>query len=211
LTDDDWDRPADWEARAEWGAHLARAYWKYGLSETAKQQQVEIARRFVRSRLENSIPSTKEHRQFIRDQLKIEKIEVVLAAARRGDRDAMEILRERARVSSENLSVDFYAFVLECFIDGPPKASPGVKSKDAFFRDQIIAMFVKFVSVTYGFPIYRNPEHRGEESGPVTACKIIGDELGLSEDRVQKIWEADRRAGITCPPEKRFAAMIQGS
>jgi hypothetical protein len=55
-----------------------------------------------------------------------------------------------------------------------------------------IALMVKIVSQDYGLPEYRNAEHRGEESGPISACLLVAQELDLDERWVEEIW-ADRK------------------
>ena len=194
----------------DWAARLGQTWLKY-TSETAKQQQAATARRFVRSKVER-LPeffSKTGNREFFKAQLQVQKIEIVLAAARKGDRDALEILREHVRGNGHSLSDDLHAFILQCFIDGAPKASPGAKPKDTLLRDQMIAMLVRFVNVTYGFPIYRNAEHRGEETGPITACRIVGEEVGLSEDRIEKICAAYRKDSV--PASTYFARLIMSN
>ena len=39
---------------------------------------------------------------------------------------------------------------------------------------------------------HRNPEHRGQKTGPMCACLLVAQELGLEESTVEKIWEALR-------------------
>jgi hypothetical protein len=184
MTDDrDWARP------------MVRAFFKYAPA-PVKHRQAELARHYVRRefrRLADDFFTKDGNRQGFREQLAAEKPEVVLAAARKGDRDALEILRDLARRGID-MPNGFSAFVLECFAKGPPKASPGTKAKDVFFRDQVIARLVNLVSEIYGLPIHRNAEHRGAEAGPISACQLVGEEVGLSEHRVERILAADRRA-----------------
>jgi hypothetical protein len=94
------------------------------------------------------------------------------------------------------VSEDFQAFVWEYFIDGPPNAKSGSSSKDTELRYQTIALLVKIVSQDYGFPEYRNSEHRGRKDGPMTACKLVAEELGLAERTVEDIW-GDRKSSVT--------------
>jgi hypothetical protein len=91
---------------------------------------------------------------------------------------------------------DFHAFVWEWFVDGPPKAKSGSSSKDTELRFQTIALLVKTVSRDYGFLEYRNVEHRGRKDGPMTACKLVAEELGLAERTVEDIW-GERKGRLT--------------
>ena len=159
------------------------------------------AREAVR-RARRNVPwlfSKEDNRQFFRAHLEVQGVEFLVEAAREGDFDSLEILREHARgARNARMSVpaDFHAFVWECFIDGPPKAKPGPGPKDIELRNQTIAILVKKVSQDYGFQEYRNPEHRGNEGGPMTACRLVAEEFGLSERTVEDIW-GDRKASVT--------------
>lgn len=75
----------------------------------------------------------------------------------------------------------------------PPNPVAAARISD--LRKQCLAILVKLVRDEFGFPIYRNPEYRGENGGPMTACRLVGEEFGLSERTVEEIW-ADRKAGI---------------
>jgi hypothetical protein len=75
------------------------------------------------------------------------------------------------------------------------KAKSGSSPKDTGLKHRTIALLVKIVSQDYGFPEYRNPEHRGEESGPMSACLLVAQELGLKERWVEEIW-AERKASV---------------
>ena len=139
------------------------------------------------------------NRRFFRAHLEVQNVEVLVAAAREGDHDALDILREHARGARKagmNVPDDFHAFVWEYFIDGPPKAKSGSNSKDSELRFQTIALLVKIVNQDYGFPEYRNPEHRGRKDGPLSACKLVAEELGLAERTVEEI-SGERKAGLT--------------
>jgi hypothetical protein len=191
----------------DWAWAMVRALFKHAPA-PVKQQQSERARHYVQQeyrRLADPFFTKDGNRQGFREQLAAEEPEVVLAAARKGDRDALEILRDRVRRGID-MPNGFFAFVLECFADGPPKVSPGTKAKDVFFRDQVIARLVNLVSEIYGLPIHRNAEHRGAEGGPISACQLVGEEVGLSEQRVERILAADRRA--TDDPATAFARFV---
>jgi hypothetical protein len=58
-----------------------------------------------------------------------------------------------------------------------------------------VALMVKIVAKDFGFQEYRSVEHRRGESGPVSACLLVAQELGLSERSVEEIW-ADRKAAV---------------
>jgi hypothetical protein len=49
-------------------------------------------------------------------------------------------------------------------------------------------MLVDTVNRDYGFPEYRNIEHRGGEGGPISACLLVAQETGLEERWVEEIW-----------------------
>ena len=59
-------------------------------------------------------------------------IEILVALAREGDKDALEILRKYARGARArpmNVPTDLHEFVWEWFIDGPPKAKSGTSHR----------------------------------------------------------------------------------
>jgi hypothetical protein len=138
------------------------------------------------------------NRQFFRAHWEVMEVEKLVALAREGDQDALDILKEYARGARKAGMIvpdDLHAFVWEYFIDGPPKAKSGSSSKDSELRFQTIALLVKKVSQDFGFPEYRNPEHRGRKDGPMSACKLVAEELGLSERTVEEIW-GERKIGV---------------
>ena len=130
-----------------------------------------------------------------------EDIETLVALAREGDKDALDILRNYARGARQhgvNVPAGLHELVWESFVDGPPNAKSGSNPKDTGLRHLTVALLVKIVSQDYGFPEYRNPEHRGGQTGPVSACQLVAEELGLQEQTVEKIW-ADRKASTLRP------------
>jgi hypothetical protein len=138
------------------------------------------------------------NRKFFRSHMEVQDVDWLVDAAREGDRDAVQILQKYARgARGAGMIVPkaFHEFVWEYFIDGPPKAKSGTSSKDTDLRYQSIALLVKIVSKDFGFPEYRNVEHRGEKSGPMSACLLVAEEFGLSERRVEEIW-GERKARI---------------
>jgi hypothetical protein len=125
--------------------------------------------------------------------MELESIEKLVELARDGDKDAVEILRHRAHVlAGTDVSAPrcFQEFVWEWFMHGPPKAKTGSSPKDTGLSHLTIALLVDMVSRDYGFPEYRNPDHRGEKSGPISACFLVADELGFKERWVEEIWAA---------------------
>jgi hypothetical protein len=159
------------------------------------------ARAAVRRALKN-VPwlfSKEGNRQFFRPHLETEDSRFLVMAAREGDADAIEILRKYARGARQagvNVPAELHEFVWEWFIEGPPKAKPGTSSKDLDLRYQAIGVLVKIVHQDYGFPEYRSPEHRGNATGPMSACLLVALELGLSERTVEVIW-ADRKSSTS--------------
>jgi hypothetical protein len=135
--------------------------------------------------------SKKGNRQFFRSHLEVQDVEFVIVAAREGDSDAIEILREHARGARRagmTVPTTFHEFVWEYFIDGPPKARSGPKPQEyGTLRDPIIRSLAKVVAEEFGLPVHRNPAHRNKKTGPVSACALIAQEVGLSESRVEEI------------------------
>ena len=43
------------------------------------------------------------------------------------------------------------------------------------------------MSQDFGFPKYGNPERRGNADAPMSACRLVAEELGLSERTVEEI------------------------
>jgi hypothetical protein len=159
-----------------------------------EQKAREAVRRVIRNLPD--LFSKEGNQRFFRSHMEVQDVEFLVAAAREGDKDAVEILREHARGARRtrmNVPDAFHEFVWEWFIDGPPKAKSGSKSKDSELRKQTIALLVKVVSKDYGFSVYRNTEYRGSNSGPPSAISIVAEELGLSERTVEDIW-ADRKS-----------------
>ena len=159
------------------------------------------AREAVRRRMARNAPelfSKDVSRKFYRARRDVAEVDTLVALAREGDKEALEILRKHARGARGahmNVPQSFHEFVWECFIDGPPPAKSGLSPKDMGLKHLTIALMVKIVSQDYGFPEYRNPEHRGAESGPMSACLLVAQELGLKERWVEEIW-ADRKASV---------------
>jgi hypothetical protein len=165
-----------------------------------KDDRKARAREAVRRMARNApqLFSKKFSRKFYRARMEVAEVDTLVKLAREGDKDALEILREHARGASRarmNVPRSFHEFVWECFIDGPPPAKSGLSPKDMGLKHLTIALMVKIVSQDFGLPEYRNAEHRGEESGPVSACLLVAQELDLSERSVEEIW-ADRKASV---------------
>ncbi len=166
-----------------------------------KEDRVARAREAVRRMARNApqLFSKEISRKFYRARMEVAEVDTLVALAREGDKDALEILRKHARGASgaarTNFPQSFHEFVLECFIDGPPPAKSGLSPKDMGLKHLTIAVMVKIVSHDYGLPEYRNPEHRGAESGPMSACLLVAQELDLKESWVEEIW-AERKASV---------------
>jgi hypothetical protein len=160
----------------------------------------ERAREAVRRILKGAKRSLSKdgNRTLFRRHLAAQGPEFLVAVAREGSPQAVELLREYARGASRAgilVPASFHEFVWEWFIDGPPKALPGPKSQDTeVLRDPIIVALVKVVSKTFGLSPTRNDATR-----KMSACGIIADEISklgiatLSERGVKDIW--DHRIG----------------
>ena len=97
------------------------------------------------------------------------QIETLVAFARDGDKDAVEILRNYARGARGarmDVPPDLHEFVWEWFIDGPPKTKSGTSPKDTVLKYETIALLVKIVSQGLRFPGVRDSEHHGNPRGP---------------------------------------------
>jgi hypothetical protein len=162
--------------------------------------QEALAREAVRRVIRNApqLFSKEFGRKFYRARMEAAEVDTLVALAREGDKDALDILRKHARGARGpriNVPLSLHEFVWECFIDGPPPAKSGLSPKDMELKHQTIAILVKIVSQDYGFPAYRNAEHRGAKSGPISACLLVAQELGYDERWVEDIW-ADRKASV---------------
>ena len=167
------------------------------MTEDDREKRAREALRRVKRNLPQLF-SKEYNRRFYRTHMEVADADELVALAREGDKDALEILREHAhgaRRAGMHVPASLHEFVWEFFIDGPPKAKPGTAPKDTGLKYQTIALLVKIVSKDYGFPEYRNVEHRGEKSGSMSACLLVAQELGLEERWVEEIW-GDRKASV---------------
>jgi hypothetical protein len=158
------------------------------------------AREAVRRALKNGpwLFSKEGNRKFFRAHLETEDPRFLVLAAREGDADAIEILRNYARGARRagmNVPTELHEFVWEYFIDGRPKAKSGTSSKDTDLRYTGIALLVKIVHLEYGFPLITQPQDRDNPDAPMTACRLVGEETGLGERRVEEIW-GERGAAV---------------
>jgi hypothetical protein len=151
--------------------------------EVAVDDKEKQAREVVR-RTRKNMPwlfSKEGNRQFFRAHWERLEPEILIAAAREGDTDAVEILKTYARGARRfgmKLPQAFHEFVWEYFLDELPKTKPGPSPKDTELRKQAIRILVKIVA-EFGFRETCNPEHRGSKDGPMTACRIVAEEIGL--------------------------------
>src|SRR5262249_48822479 len=124
--------------------------------------------------------SKEGNRQFFRDHMEVENIDMLVALARAGDKDAVEILRKCARdARSAGMKVppdDLQEFVWEWFIDGPPKAKSGASQKDTEVGYTAIAGWGQMVRGNYGSRKYSTSEHRGNQTAQMSGCGLVGEE-----------------------------------
>jgi hypothetical protein len=164
------------------------------------QDRERLAREDVRKAKKNAagLFAREGSQRFYRAGMEVEDIDVLVALAREGDKDAVEILRNYARGARHaglNVPTDLHEFVWEWFIDGPPKAKSGSGPKDIGLYHLTVALLVRRVIRDYGFPEYTAPERRDDPDAPMTACRLVGEEVELSESQVEKIWR-DRKEMI---------------
>jgi hypothetical protein len=141
--------------------------------------------------------SKEGNRRFFRAHWETLEPEILVAAARESDSDAIDILKNYARGarrSGMHVPQALHEFVWEYFLDEVPKTKSGPSPKDSELRKQTIRILVKIVA-EYGFHETRNPEYRGSKDGPMTACRIVSEEIGLDERTVEDLWN-ERRAGL---------------
>lgn len=158
------------------------------------KSQEELARARVRRIVRESAPRSLSRvgsRQYFRQWLEQQSTERLIEAASEGDGDALDLLRVRARearLTGAEAPHAFHAFVWECFIDGPPKAPPGPSPKSYVLRNMIVPGLVKALHEEFGLPLQRNTEHRDKKTGPLSACALVAQELGMSESTVADLW-----------------------
>src|SRR5262245_58780539 len=117
----------------------------------------EAVRRVIRNK--PHLFSKEFSRKLYSAGMEVADVDTLVALAREGDKDALDILRKHARGARGarmNVPLSLHEFVWEYFIDGPPRAKSGLSPKDMGLKHQAIAVMVKIVSQDYGFPEYRN-------------------------------------------------------
>jgi hypothetical protein len=135
--------------------------------------------------------SKESSRKLFRKHLEAQDPVVLVAAAKEGDKDDTELLRTYAcgaRRTGMAIPAELQEFALECFIEGPPQAKSGPKPQDNLLRYPTIALMVHIVHKDFGIQEYRNTDHRGEKTGPMSACLLVAEELNMSERRIEEIW-----------------------
>lgn len=156
----------------------------------------ELGARAAVRRVKRNVPwllSHRQNREFYRAHMDAGDVEVLVDLARDGD--ALQFLRNLAcNLHQEALGgrsvmqapTCLYELAFEYFAYGPSKRQPS--PKDAGLRHTTIAFLVKIVNRDFGFQEYTVPKHRNDKAGPMSACRLVAEELGLSESRVEKIW-----------------------
>src|SRR5687767_1610532 len=102
---------------------------------TERAENERQARERVRRALKGARQSLSKdgNRTFFNRHLAAQEPELLVAAAREGSREAVELLREYgrgARRAGMSVPAAFHGFVWEWFLDGQPKAPPGPKPQD---------------------------------------------------------------------------------
>ena len=156
------------------------------------EDRERLAREAVRKAKKNApgLFSKEGSRQFYRAHMERADIEILVALAREGDKDALEILRtyaRGARHASMTVPADLHEFVWEWFIDGPPKAKSGTNPKDRPEGLDHRAARCEQGEPGLAFPEYRNSEHRGNPDAP-TASLAGRRRTGAGERTVEEIW-----------------------
>jgi hypothetical protein len=172
------------------------------------RERERLAREAVQKVKKNAAAlfSKETSQRFYRAHMEVEDIDTLVALARDGDKDALEILkkhtrglRKYARDSGLNVMqvpASLSELALEILTDGPPKAKPGTGPKDTGLSYVTIALLVKMVRDDYGFTEYTRSEHRGNPDAPMSAIRLVAEEVELSERTVEEIW-AEHKEGVT--------------
>jgi hypothetical protein len=170
------------------------------------QDRERQARAHVRSVLKDRpwLFSSEGNEKFYRAHMEAEDDEKLAELARVGEKTALGILRTRVRLQYEAAMREGRPWLapplvnllaLEVFVFGLPKARPGKKPTQFGLRDTVIALLVQTIHVDYGFPIYGSAENRGNPNAPLSAIRLVGEETGLGEAAVDKIWR-DRKGMV---------------
>ena len=132
------------------------------------------------------------------------------SGARTANREALDILRKHARRWHQDALNDkapevkvpnaLLQLLFEIFIYGPPKAKRGVGPKDTLLRYQTHPRpRPRLVHQDFGCSprLHTNPEpSRRSGIAPLSACRLVGEELGLDDRGVEEIL---RKTGPATP------------
>jgi hypothetical protein len=97
--------------------------------------------------------SKEYNRRFFRTHMEVLDVDYLVALAREGDKDALEILRKHAhgaRRAGMCVPASLHEFVWEIFIDGPPKAKSGTSPKDTDLKYQTFRVLAKILNKDTG-------------------------------------------------------------
>jgi hypothetical protein len=164
------------------------------------QDRERLAREAVRE-IKQKKPwlfSEEQSQQFYRAHIEMADIEMLVVLAYDGNKDAMDIVQaytQGAREAGTSIPRAVEEYALDYLAFGPPKRKRGPDPKDTGLKYLTIALLVNTVHRDYGFPEYRNSDHRGEKTGPMSACLLVAEELKLSERTVEDIWR-DRKEWV---------------
>jgi hypothetical protein len=144
-----------------------------------------------------------------------ESIDTLVELAFDSDKKAFKLLQELARSIYEQahhagrdavFPIPLLQLMVETFIYGEPKGKPGPKPTKNGQRDTAIARMILKVHEDYNFPLYGNVEGRDDPDAPMSAIKLVAEELELGFTTVEGIW-IDRQEMVKRAAHRPRAAL----
>ena len=173
------------------------------------EERERCARAFIQrvQRVDSWLFSPEGNKQFYHAGMEVEDIDVLVDLARVGEKKALKIVRTRMRHLHKEaykkalregrtvlmVPTSVRELALEVFIYGEPHAKSGPKPTTNGLRNTTIALLVKWVNEGFGYPVYTRVEHRGNPDAPMTAFRLVGDEVGLDERTVEDIYSGCKK------------------